>query len=338
MGDPREEAHREFAVNVSALTWTVTISVVLAILLIDLALVSRRPHRPTARESALVVAFFVGLALAFGGLVWAVWGAQPAAEFYAGWLTEYSLSLDNLFVFVIIMARFAVPPALQQSVLLIGIILALVLRGGFIAAGTFVIERFTGVFFLFGGFLIWTAWQLLRGGEEEDEFEDNAIIRWVGRVVTLTPDYHGARLRVTLDGVKHWTPMLVVMVAIGTTDLLFALDSIPAIFGLTQEPYLVFTANAFALMGLVQLFFLLGGLIDRLRYLNVGLAVILAFIGVKLVFEALAGNRLPFVNAGQPVEWAPEIPVSTSLTVIVAVLLATAAASLLADKREPSRR
>jgi tellurite resistance protein TerC len=325
-------------VDVTGLTWVVTVTVVLAILLTDLALVSRRPHRPSVRESGLVVAFFVTLAIAFGGLVWAVWGAQPAAEFYAGWLTEYSLSLDNLFVFVIIMARFAVPPALQQSVLLIGIILALVLRGGFIAAGTYVIERFSAVFFLFGAFLVWTAWTLVRGGQEEDEFEENALIRWVGRVVTLAPDYHGARLRVTLDGVKHWTPMLVVMVAIGTTDLLFALDSIPAVFGLTQEPYLVLTANALALMGLVQLFFLLGGLINRLRYLNLGLAAILSFIGVKLVLEALGGNQLPFVNGGRPVEWAPSIPVSVSLGFIVAALAVTAAASLLADRRERSRR
>jgi tellurite resistance protein TerC len=325
-------------VNVSGLTWGVTIGAVLAILLTDLALVSRRPHKPSAGEATLVVAFFVALAIAFGGLVWVAWGPQPAAEFYAGWLTEYSLSLDNLFVFVIIMARFAVPPALQQTVLLIGIILALILRGGFIAAGTFVIERFSGVFFIFGAFLIWTAWQLVRGGDEEDEFEENALIRWVGRVVTLAPDYHGARLRVTIEGVKHWTPMLVVMVAIGTTDLLFALDSIPAIFGLTQEPYLVFTANAFALMGLVQLFFLLGGLIDRLRYLNVGLAVILAFIGVKLIFEALAGNRLPFINDGRSVEWAPDVPVGMSLGFIIATLMATAAVSLLADRQDRSRR
>lgn len=324
--------------NVSALAWVVTVAAVLGILLTDLAIVARRPHKPTVREATVVVAFFVALAVAFGGLVWLVWGPQYAAEFYAGWLTEYSLSLDNLFVFVIIMARFAVPPALQQTVLLIGIILALVLRGAFIAAGAFVIERFSGVFFLFGAFLIWTAWQLIHGGDEESEFEENALIRWVGRVVTLTPDYHGARLRVTLDGAKHWTPMLVVMVAIGTTDLLFALDSIPAIFGLTQQPYLVFTANAFALMGLVQLFFLLGGLIDRLRYLNVGLAVILAFIGVKLIVEALHNNSLPFINDGQPVEWAPVVPVSISLGFILLTLLATAAASLLADRRERARR
>lgn len=324
--------------NVSGLAWALTIGLVLAILLTDLALVSRRPHKPSVREATMVVVFFVALAIAFGALVWAVWGSQFAAEFYAGWLTEYSLSLDNLFVFVIIMARFSVPAALQQTVLLIGIILALVLRGGFIAAGAFVIERFSGVFFLFGAFLVWTAWQLLRGDDEESEFEENALIRWVGRVVTLTPDYHGAHLRVRVDGVRHWTPMLVVMIAIGTTDVLFALDSIPAIFGLTQQPYLVFTANAFALMGLVQLFFLLGGLIDRLRFLNVGLAVILAFIGVKLIFEALGSNSLPFINGGEPVEWVPVIPVGVSLGFILVVLLVTAVASLLADRREGARR
>jgi tellurite resistance protein TerC len=324
--------------NVTPLAWVLTLVGVVAILGTDLVLVSRRPHKPTVREAARVVVFFVLLAVAFGGLVWAVWGSQYAAEFYAGWLTEYSLSLDNLFVFVIIMARFAVPAALQQTVLIIGILLALVLRGIFIAAGAFVIERFSSVFFLFGAFLIWTAWTLLRGGDEEEEFEENALIRWVGRVVPLTPDYHGVRLRVTIDGAQLWTPMLIVMIAIGTTDLLFALDSIPAIFGLTKEPYLVFTANAFALMGLVQLFFVLGGLLDRLRYLNVGLSVILAFIGVKLILEALATNTLPFINGGEPVEWAPEIPVAASLGVIVLVLLTTAAASLLVDRRERAGR
>jgi tellurite resistance protein TerC len=324
--------------NVTPLAWTVTVVGVMAILVTDLLLVSRRPHKPTVREAARVVVFFVLLALAFGGLVWAVWGSRYAAEFYAGWLTEYSLSLDNLFVFVIIMARFAVPAALQQTVLIIGILLALVLRGVFIAVGAFVIERFSSIFFLFGAFLIWTAWTLLRGGDEEEEFEENALIRWVGRVVPITPDYHGVRLRVSVDGVRLWTPMLIVMIAIGTTDLLFALDSIPAIFGLTKEPYLVFTANAFALMGLVQLFFVLGGLLDRLRYLNVGLAVILAFIGVKLVLEALATNSLPFLNEGEPVEWAPEISVAVSLGVIVVVLGVTAAVSLLVDRRQRQHR
>jgi tellurite resistance protein TerC len=320
--------------NVTPVAWVLTVVGVIAILVTDLVLVSRRPHKPTVREATRVVVFFVLLALAFGGVVWAVWGSTYAAEFYAGWLTEYSLSLDNLFVFVIIMARFAVPAALQQTVLIIGILLALVLRGVFIAVGAFVIERFSSVFFLFGAFLIWTAWTLMRGGDEEDEFEENALIRWVGRVVPLTPDYHGVRLRVHVDGRRLWTPMLIVMIAIGTTDLLFALDSIPAIFGLTKEPYLVFTANAFALMGLVQLFFVLGGLLDRLRYLNLGLAVILAFIGVKLILEALATNSLPFLNGGEPVEWAPEISVAVSLGVIVVVLAVTASASLLVDRRE----
>jgi tellurite resistance protein TerC len=323
--------------DVTPLVWVLTIAGALGILLTDLMLVSRRPHKPSMGEAARWVAFFVTLAVLFGGLVWAVWGSRHAAEFYAGWLTEYSLSLDNLFVFVIIMARFAVPAALQQTVLIIGIILALVLRGLFIAAGAFVIERFSGVFFLFGAFLIWTAWGLVRGGDEEEEFEENVVIRWIGRVVTLTPDYHGVRPRVVIDGVKHWTPMLVVMVAIGTTDLLFALDSIPAIFGLTKEPYLVFTANAFALMGLVQLFFLLGGLLDRLRYLNVGLAVILAFIGVKLIFEALHTNSLPFINDGQPVEWAPVVPVGVSLGFIIVTLIVTAAASIVMERREHER-
>lgn len=313
--------------------WIVTVIGLIGLIGIDLW-IGRRPHAVSVREASTWVLVYVALALLFAVGLWQVAGPDKAQEFVAGWLTEYSLSLDNLFVFVIIMARFAVPAALQQTVLIIGILLALVLRGIFIAAGAFVIERFSSVFFLFGAFLIWTAWTLLRGGDEEEEFEENALIRWVGRVVPLTPDYHGVRLRVTIDGARLWTPMLIVMIAIGTTDLLFALDSIPAIFGLTKEPYLVFTANAFALMGLVQLFFVLGGLLDRLRYLNVGLAVILAFIGVKLILEALATNTLPFINGGEPVEWAPEIPVLASLGVIVVVLVTTAAASLLVDRRE----
>ncbi len=234
------------------------------------------------------------------------------------------------------MSRFKVPAAAQQTVLLIGILLALFFRSIFIVLGAAAISRYSWVFYFFGAFLVYTAWKLASHGEEDDDdFKENAVLRLVKRVVPTSVDYDGIRLRTEIDGVRLFTPMLVVMVAIGTTDVLFALDSIPAIFGLTKEPYLVFTANAFALMGLMQLYFLLGGLLDRLVYLSIGLAVILGFIGVKLILEALHTNTVPFINGGEPVEWAPEIPISVSLGVIVTVLALTTVASLL---RTPARR
>ena len=296
---------------------------------------SRRPHLPTFRESVLWVLLFIALAVVFGLLVWAYYGQAYAGQFYAGWLTEYSLSLDNLFVFVIIMSRFKVPASAQQTVLLIGILLALFFRSIFIVLGAAAIARYSWVFYFFGAFLVYTAWKLASHGEDDDDdFKENVVLRLVRRVVPTSDDYDGVKLRTTVDGVKLFTPMLVVMVAIGTTDVLFALDSIPAIFGLTKEPYLVFAANAFALMGLMQLYFLLGGLLDRLVYLSMGLAVILGFIGVKLILEALHTNTLPFINGGEHVEWAPEIPISVSLGVIVGVLVITTVASLLRTRRD----
>ncbi|HEY5187268.1 MAG TPA: TerC family protein [Actinomycetes bacterium] len=320
--------------DVSPAVWGATLAGILAVIAIDLVAVSRRPHRPTMRESTAWVFFYIALALAFGAVVAVAFGSRYAGEFYAGWLTEYSLSVDNLFVFVIIMSRFRVPATAQQTVLIIGVILALVFRGIFIALGAAAIARFSWVFYLFGAFLLYTAYKLFSHDEdEEDEFKGNALLRLVRRVVPTAPDYDGIRLRTTVAGRRLFTPMLVVMVAIGTTDVLFALDSIPAIFGLTKEPYLVFTANAFALMGLVQLYFLLGGLLDRLVFLGRGLAVVLAFIGVKLVLEALHTNTLPFINGGEPVPWAPVIPITLSLVVIVVILGVTAVASLLHTRR-----
>jgi tellurite resistance protein TerC len=298
------------------------------LLLADLAIVSRRPHEPSVKEATLWVSFYVTLALLFGLVVLAVTGGQFATEFYAGWLTEYSLSVDNLFVFVIIMARFQVPRKLQQEALMVGIIIALVLRGIFILLGAAVIERFTWVFYIFGAFLVYTAINLVRHRDEEDEYEENAFIRRMRKVLPITQDYHGSKIRIVENGKKFWTPMIVVFLALGTTDLLFALDSIPAIFGLTKEPFIVFTANVFALMGLRQLYFLLGGLLKRLVYLSLGLAVILAFIGVKLIMEALHTNELPFINGGEHIEWVPEIPIWLSLTVILGVLVAATVASL----------
>jgi tellurite resistance protein TerC len=309
------------------------IGALVLVLIADVWFVGRRPHEPSMRESALGVGLYVTLALLFGLGILAFAGPRYAGEFYAGWLTEYSLSVDNLFVFVIIMARFAVPRQYQQKVLLIGIVLALVLRGIFIVIGAAAIERFVWVFFIFGAFLLYTAWKLAFH-KEADEFEENALIRWSRRALPMSQDFDGAKLRTVVDGRRLFTPMIVVMIAIGTTDLLFALDSIPAIFGLTKEPFLVFTANVFALMGLRQLYFLLGGLLDRLVYLSLGLSIVLGFIGVKLIFEALAENSLPFVNGGEHISWAPHIPIWLSLTVIVGTLVVTAVASLWKSGRD----
>jgi tellurite resistance protein TerC len=305
------------------------LTAILALLLADLLIVGRRPHVPSMRESALWVSFYVALAVIFGVIVAFVGGAAPAGEFFAGWLTEYSLSVDNLFVFVIIMSRFAVPREHQQRVLMVGIIVALVLRAGFILAGAAIIEQFIWVFYIFGAFLIYTAVKLLAGEDESDEYKENAAIRMLRRVVPLSDTYDGARVRTVVDGRKLFTPMLIVFVAIGTTDLLFALDSIPAIFGLTRDPFIVFTTNVFALMGLRQLYFLLGGLLERLVYLPVALSVILGFIGVKLIFEAMHENTLPFVNGGHHIEWAPEIPIWLSLSVIIGSLVLATVASLI---------
>src|SRR3954447_1659969 len=330
--DPREEE----AARVQLPVWfeIATFVGLTALLLADLALVARRPHEPSPKESAVWVTFYVVLALLFGVVLLLVTNGEFATEFYAGWLTEYSLSVDNLFVFVIIMARFKVPRALQQEALMVGIIIALVLRGIFILLGAAVISRFTWVFYIFGAFLVYTAINLVRNRGEDEEYEENAVIRRMRKVLPLTSDFSGSKLRVTHDGKRYWTPLLVVFLALGTTDLLFALDSIPAIFGLTRHAFIVFTANVFALMGLRQLYFLLGGLLKRLVYLSLGLAVILAFIGVKLVLEAAHENSIPFINGGEPLEGVPTIPIWLSLTVILGVLVIATIASLLRTRRQ----
>jgi tellurite resistance protein TerC len=322
-------------VNVPVWVWLVTIGGLVAVILADLFLVDHTPHAVTVREATRWVLFYVALAVAFGAALWLFAGGVAAGEFFAGYITEYSLSVDNLFVFVIILATFKVPAEHQHRVLLVGIVIALVMRGAFIALGSAAINAFSWVFYLFAAVLILTAVNLVRqGAEHDEEFRENAALRLMGRLLPVTPDFHGARSFVTLGGRRMVTPMLVVMFAIGSTDLLFALDSIPAIFGLTQEPYLVFTANAFALMGLRQLYFLLGGLLAKLVYLSYGLSIILGFIGVKLVLEALHDNSLPFLNGGEPVP-VPTIGIVLSLSVIVGVLAITTVASLIRARRDP---
>ncbi len=320
--------------NVPTWVWLVTLGALAVLLALDLFLVDRHPHEVRLVEATRWIIFYLACAVVFGIGVWVFAGGQYGAEFFAGWITEYSLSVDNLFIFVIIMTRFAVPAIHQHRVLLIGIVLALIMRGIFIALGAVVIERFGWVFYLFGAFLIYTGWKLARQSEDE-EFTENALLRMLRKVVPVTEQYHGTKLALKIDGKRWVTPMLVVMIAIGSTDLLFALDSIPAIFGLTQEPYLVFTANAFALMGLRQLYFLLGGLLNKLVYLSVGLAVILGFIGIKLILEALHTNELPFLNGGEPLP-VPTVGIGLSLGVIVAVLVITTVASLVKVRRDPS--
>ncbi|GAA4366313.1 TerC family protein [Agromyces bauzanensis] len=314
--------------------------VVLTLVLIgDLLLVVKRPHVPSFRESTLWVVFYVALALIFALLMFLLGDAEHAGQFIAGWLTEYSLSIDNLFVFVIIMARFAVPKKMQQEVLMVGIILALIFRGIFILLGAQLIENFSWVFYIFGAWLVWTAiQQAFLHREESAEENEGRLIRMLRKRVRISDDYDGIKLRTTVDGTRMFTPIIIVFIAIGTTDLLFALDSIPAIFGITQSAFIVFTANVFALMGLRQLYFLLGGLLERLEYLKYGIAFILAFIGVKLVLHALHVNELPFLNGGEPVEWAPEISTWMSLGVIIASMAVATIASLVKARVDSQRR
>lgn len=315
--------------NVPFWLWLVTVVGLTAVICADFYLISRNPRDPSLKECTAWIACYVTLAVLFGLAIFAGAGARYGGEFFAGWITEYSLSVDNLFVFVIIMASFAVPREYRQKVLSIGIVIALLMRGLFIMVGYSAITRFEWLFYVFGAFLVYTAWKLVvHRDEEEDEFKENPMLRVAKRFLPATDKYEGARITTKAGGRRMVTPMLIVMVAIGTTDLLFALDSIPAIFGLTKEPYLVFTANAFALMGLRQLFFLIGGLLDRLVYLSIGLAVVLGFIGLKLVLEALHHDG---------VAWGVEIPILVSLGIIVGTLAVTTVASLVKVRRDRNR-
>lgn len=325
---------RKALMHISGLQWAVTIVVILLLLAYDFFFHVRKAHEPTIKEAAIWSALYVGLALAFG-LVILFWdGTQFAAEYYGGYITEKALSVDNLFVFLIIMASFKVPREDQQKVLLFGIIFAMIARTVFILVGAAAIERWSWVFYLFGLILIYTAGNLIKGEitdkEEEDE-ANNIVVRLAKKMFHTVDYYDGDKLFTVENGKKVMTPMLLVMVAIGGTDILFALDSIPAIFGLTQEAYIVFTATAFSLMGLRQLFFLIDGLLDRLIYLSWGLSIILAFIGVKLLLHALEENTVPWINNGEHVD-VFKIEISHSLIVIVGVLIITVLASLYSPK------
>ena len=312
--------------NITTLNWIVTIAVIGALFVLDYLVVERNPHSFSHKEATRWVLFYIVAALAFGGYVWTYFGAKYGHEFLAGWITEYSLSVDNLFVFIVLMSSFAVPAQQKHKVLLMGVAIAIVLRGVLIAIGAKAIQQFQGTFFLFAAFLAYTAFHIWKSGEEEPDADGNALVRYMEHKFNFTRQYHGSHLWIRENGKFLFTPMFLVIIAVGTTDLLFALDSIPAIFGLTQHAYLVFTANAFALMGLRQLFFLLDGLLTKIIYLSKGLAIILAFISLKLFFEA--GHGVFHWEFGH-------ITISQSLGFIVLTLALTVFISLRAVKRNP---
>lgn len=318
--------------GVTPLIWLITIAVTIAFFVYEFFAHVRTPHAPTIGESARWSAFYIGLALFFGVGIGTVSGWQFGGEYFAGYLTEKALSVDNLFVFLLVMTGFAVPKIYQQKVLMIGIAIALILRGGFIAVGAALIENFSWIFYIFGALLLVLAYRQAFGSHDSDPTQGR-IVQIARRILPFTDHYHGDRLSVKIDGKRFFTPMLLTIVAIGFVDLIFAVDSIPAIYGLTDEAYIVFTANAFALMGLRQLYFLIGGLLERLVYLAQGLAVILAFIGIKLVSHALKVNELPFINGGEPVKWIPDIPIWFSLLFIGLTITVATVLSLLKTRK-----
>jgi tellurite resistance protein TerC len=334
----------EEAMVVAPWVWQLSIGLITLVILGDLIYQIRKPHEPTFKESAIQSVIYIGLAVLFTFLITEVWGARFGGEYLAGFITEKSLSVDNLFVFLVIFTKFAVPRRLQSQALLIGIVLALILRGIFIAAGAAAIEQFSWVFYIFGLFLLYTAalliWDTLKAGSHDEKVPGGKATAFIKRHFPTVDEYHGSKLTIVQNGKRFITPLLLVMIAIGMTDLLFALDSIPAVYGLTNEPYIVFMANAFALMGLRQLYFLLSGLMERLKYLGVGLAIILAWIGVKLVIHALHKNELPFLNNGEAIKSIPEISTELSLGFILVTLVVTTVVSLIAtsDKRKSSKK
>ena len=325
--------------DVTTTEWLITVGVTIAVLLFDIVIVARRPHEPTLKECAIALSFYVGSALLFGLWILSFHGHDHGIEFYTGWLVEYSLSIDNLFLFIIIMASLNVPRKYQQEALMVGIILALIFRAIFIALGKVAIDNFSWVFYAFGALLIYTAYSMVKSYRRHDDEtrKENRLVTLSRKHLNATDEYHGLKLYIKRNGARMITPMFIVILALGSTDIMFALDSIPAIYGITQEPYLVFTANVFALMGLRQLYFLLGDLLQKLVYLSLGLSFILAFIGVKLVLHALHKNELPFINDGNHLP-VPEINSLMSLSVVIVTLAVTAIASLAKSRSQVGAR
>lgn len=311
--------------DVTLFTWALIVGVITALIVVDLLTVSRKPHDVMFKEAAIWSIFYIGVAIAFGVWVWQTAGSQFGTEYFAAYLVEKSLSVDNLFVFIIILAQFKVPSIFHQRVLMFGVILALVLRAIFIAVGAAALAAFSFTFVIFGAILIWTGVGLFKHWDEDPSPEDNALVRTIRKRIAMTDEYDGSKVFTRLNGKRIATPMFLVMIAIASTDLLFALDSIPATFGVTQEPFLVFAANAFALLGLRALYFLLKGLLDKLVYLSLGLSVILMFIGVKLIMTYLHEEFAQI----------PKIPTLASLAVIGAILLISTIASFIKVKRDP---
>ena len=314
--------------DVSLTVWLVTVGAIIALIAVDLFTVSAKPHEVKFKEAASWSLFYIGIAVAFGVWVWQEYGGTAGTEYFAAYLVEKSLSVDNLFVFVIILAQFAVPGIYHQRILLIGVILALVLRGIFIAVGAAALAAFAFTFVIFGAILIWTGVGLFRHWDEDPEPNDNAIVRRIRARINMVDEYHGSKMFIRIDGKRIATPMFLVMIAIGSTDLLFALDSIPATFGVTSETFLVFAANAFALLGLRALYFLVKGLLDRLIYLSLGLSIILIFIGVKLIMTYLH----------EQFDSIPKISTPIGLAVIGGILIVSTVASLIKSKSDPAAR
>ena len=326
--------------SVSPLAWYALAVIVVALLMIDFIGHARKPHPPSMREATGWTLGYISLAVGYGVAVWASAGTTYAGQFYAGWLTEWSLSVDNLFVFILILSAFRVPREFQQKALLLGIATALILRLFFILLGATLVQHFSWVFYIFGAFLVYTAIKQVldaRGGEESEEdptaYVDNSVTRFVRHLLPTTDGFVGNKLVHRHAGRTMITPLLIVVIALGTADLMFAFDSIPAIFGLTSEPFLVFSATAFSLLGLRQLFFLIDGLLSRLVYLPYGLAVILGFIGLKLINHALHENTLPFIADGRSITFVPEPSTEFSLGLIVVTLLLVAVTSLIHTRR-----
>lgn len=314
--------------DVSLTIWSVTVGVILLLIVVDLLTVSSKPHEVMFKEAMGWSLFYIGIAIAFGIWVWQIYGSVFGTEYFAAYLVEKSLSVDNLFVFVIILAQFAVPSIYHQRVLLIGVILALALRAIFIAVGAAALAAFSFTFVIFGAILIWTGIGLFKHWDEDPKPNDNAIVKFIRGKIRMVDDFHGSKLFIKLDGIRYATPMFLVMIAIGSTDLLFALDSIPATFGVTSEPFLVFAANAFALLGLRALYFLVKGLLDRLIYLSLGLSIILMFIGVKLIMTFLH----------EQYDSIPKISTPIGLGVIGGILVVSTVASLIKSKKDPAAR